>query len=53
MPNGEVRPVRIGDTVSDHATVRWISASTVLIEENGATHTLRIKNVNAIYSAMR
>lgn len=53
MPGGEMKPVRPGDVITDHATVRWISSSTVLVEEYGETHTLRIKNVNAIFSAMR
>jgi endonuclease YncB( thermonuclease family) len=34
-------------------TVRWITSSTVQVEENGETHTLRVKGVDAIYSAMR
>jgi type IV pilus biogenesis protein PilP len=53
MANGDMKPVRAGDKITDHATVRWISSSSVLVEEYGETHTIRIKNVDAIFSAMR
>jgi type IV pilus biogenesis protein PilP len=53
LANGDTKPVRVGDALDEHATVRWISSSTVLIEEFGETHTLRIKNVDAIFSALR
>ncbi len=53
LGSGELKPVRTGDKLSDTATVRWISSSSVLVEENGETHTLHIKNVDAIFSAMR
>jgi type IV pilus biogenesis protein PilP len=49
---GETKAVKVGDHISG-ATVRSISPSSVEIEENGETHTLHIKNVDTIYSAMR
>jgi type IV pilus biogenesis protein PilP len=53
LANGDMKTVKAGDQVADHATVRWISSSSVVVEENGETHTLHIKNVDAIFSAMR
>jgi len=51
--NGDLKTVRPGDQLPGGATVRYISSSSVVIDENGKTRTLHIKNVDAIYSAMR
>jgi type IV pilus biogenesis protein PilP len=53
MADGTLKPAKVGDQIGDHMTVRWITSSTVLVEESGETHTLRVKGVDAIYSAMR
>ena len=53
LSGGEVRMVRVGDTVSNGETVQSISPSSVSVAGNGRSYTLHVKNVNAIYSAMR
>ncbi|MGB9152416.1 MAG: type IV pilus biogenesis protein PilP [Alphaproteobacteria bacterium] len=53
LAGGEVKAVRVGDQIFTDGTVRSITSSSVGIEENGETHTLHIKNVDTIYSAMR
>ncbi len=51
--SGELKTFRAGDQVSSKTSVRSISASSVVLDENGEVRTLRVKNVDAIYSAMR
>lgn len=53
LANGETKSVKVGEHISGDSTVRSINSSSVEIEENGETHTLHIKNVDAVYSAMR
>jgi len=50
--DGATKTVRVGDMVGG-GTVRFISASSVVIEDKGETRTLHIKNVDAIFSTMR
>ncbi len=52
MPDGEKKSVKAGEKFS-HGTVRSITSSSVEIADKGTSYTLRIKNVDAIYSAMR
>jgi len=53
MGNGDKRSVKVGDEISGGTTVRWISASAVGLDEKGETHTLHVKDVDTVYSAMR
>lgn len=52
MPDGEKKAVKAGEKFS-HGTVRAITSSSVEIADKGTSYTLRVKNVDAIYSAMR
>ncbi len=50
--DGDTKSVRVGDKVSDGETVRFITSSSV--DVGGKTpYTLRVKNVDIVYSAMR
>jgi type II secretory pathway component PulC len=51
--NGDLKTYAVGDQVSSHETIKYISLSTVVLEDNGQPHTLHIKGVDAIYNAMR
>jgi len=51
--NGETRMARVGDKLSNGAIVKSISSSSVGLDDGGESRVLRIKNVDAIYSAMR
>jgi len=53
LPGGETKSVRVGDQLSNGEAVSSISASSVGVEGKGASYALHIKNVDAIYSAMR
>jgi len=53
LADGDLHPAKVGDELAGGGTVRWISASAVGIEEKGETHTLHIKNVDMVYSAIR
>ncbi|MDR3450759.1 MAG: hypothetical protein P4M15_13620 [Alphaproteobacteria bacterium] len=54
LKNGaEAHIVKVGDTLASGGVVRWISPSSVLIEQNGSTRSLHIKSADAIYSAVR
>ncbi len=52
LPDGEKKSVKVGDKLS-HGTVRSITSSSVEVADKGNSYTLRVKNVDAIYSAMR
>ena len=52
LSNGDLKPVKVGDKVSDNETVRAITSSSVDVA--GKTpYTLHVKNVDMVYSAMR
>ena len=53
LADGDLKPVKTGDQIFNGTTVRAITSSSVEIEENGEPHTLHIKNVDFVYSAMR
>lgn len=53
MEDGTMRPCKTGDHLNDHSIVRFISASSVVLDENGETHTLHVRNVDAVFNAMR
>ncbi len=52
MSDGEMRSVRVGDTVSG-GTVRWITASAIGLDEKGHTEIIHVKNVDIVTSAIR
>jgi type IV pilus biogenesis protein PilP len=52
MEGGAARNVSVGDKVGG-ATVRAITAQAVTVDDGGETRTLRVKNVDTIFSAMR
>lgn len=52
MEGGVPRNVSVGDKVGG-ATVRSITAQAVTVDDGGETRTLRVKNVDTIFSAMR
>jgi len=52
MPNGDKRPVRVGDRVGA-STVRWISASALELGNDQSSKVLHVKNVDMVYSASR
>jgi type IV pilus biogenesis protein PilP len=53
LSNGDLKTVRSGDQVAPDVTVQAIASSSVVLDENGKTRTLHIKNVDVIYSALR
>ncbi len=53
LSGGDLKMVRVGDSISNSETVQSISVSSVGVAGNGRSYTLHVKNVNAIYSAMR
>ncbi len=53
LPDGEKKSVKVGDKVSGRGTVRSITSSSVEVADKGTSYTLRVKNVDAIYSVMR
>jgi type IV pilus biogenesis protein PilP len=53
LPGGEIKSVKVGDQLSNGEVVSSISASSVGVEGKGTSYALHIKNVDAIYSAMR
>lgn len=52
LSNGDLKSVKVGDKISDNESVRAITPSSV--DVGGKTsYTLRVKNVDMVYSAMR
>ncbi|MDE2029492.1 MAG: type IV pilus biogenesis protein PilP [Alphaproteobacteria bacterium] len=50
---GDTKVATVGEDIPGVGLVQSISSSTVVIERDGKTHVVRIKGVDAIYSAMR
>lgn len=50
--NGAPKTVGVGDKIGG-STVRSITAQAVTVDDGGSTRTLRVKNVDTIFSAMR
>jgi type IV pilus biogenesis protein PilP len=53
LSGGDVKSVMVGDRLADGDVVRAITASSVEIGGKEASYTLRVKNVDVVYSAMR
>jgi type IV pilus biogenesis protein PilP len=50
---GEMKSVRAGDKIGDGETVRAITASSVDIGGKETSYTLRVKNIDVVFSAVR
>lgn len=53
LSNGDLRSVRVGDKLSGGDTVRAISSSSVDVGGKEKAYTLRVKNIDMVYSSMR
>jgi len=50
---GDDKHVRVGDKLSDGSVVKAITSSSVVVDGNDGSTTLRIKNVDMVYSSVR
>jgi type IV pilus biogenesis protein PilP len=51
--NGDLKSVKVGDKVANNDTVRTITSSSVEIGGKETSYTLRVKNVDVVYSVGR
>jgi type IV pilus biogenesis protein PilP len=52
-PDGQSKPVHVGDHLSDGSSVSGITSKGVVLDENGSKHVIPVKNIDTIFGNPR